>query len=185
MTGRRPAKPSARHGIDCGGSGANLVGVGLVSPTLRLRLRLLAMRSRAEVPRRSDLYRHGRESLLRHTRSEVQGLVVAGILTVTVPIAARAGKWGQLVPAHQACAYALTTCGSKHLSSGSAKLGHARQAGGDSALKLKRHGYGGLGAKSSAAVHWRERDRRPGRIVLRPPLSSPAPNGAPLRGCGA
>ena len=46
--------------------------------------------------------------------------------------------------------------------------GHARQAGGDSTLKLRRHGYGGLGAKSSAAVHWRERDRRPGRIVLRP-----------------
>jgi ATP-dependent exoDNAse (exonuclease V) alpha subunit len=32
-------------------------------------------------------------------------------------------------------------------------MGHARQAGGDSTLKLRRHGYGGLGAKSSAAVH--------------------------------
>jgi len=33
--------------------------------------------------------------------------------------------------------------------------GDARQAGGDSTLKLRCHGYGGLGAKSSAAVHCR------------------------------
>src|SRR5262249_55683668 len=46
--------------------------------------------------------------------------------------------------------------------------GHARQAGGDSTLKLRCHGYGGLGAKSSAAVHCKGARSTAGRIVLRP-----------------
>ena len=47
-------------------------------------------------------------------------------------------------------------------------VGHARQAGGDSTLKLRRHGYGGLGAKSSAAVHCKGARSTAGRILLRP-----------------
>src|SRR5215510_2376205 len=47
-------------------------------------------------------------------------------------------------------------------------LGHARQAGGDSTLKLRCHGYGGLGAKSSVAVHCKGARSTAGRIVLRP-----------------
>src|SRR5215469_1876557 len=46
--------------------------------------------------------------------------------------------------------------------------GHARQAGGDSTLKLRRHGYGGLGAKSSVAVHCKGARSAASRIVLRP-----------------
>src|SRR5215472_4478149 len=46
--------------------------------------------------------------------------------------------------------------------------GHARQAGGDSTLKLRCHGYCGLGAKSSAAVHCKGARSMAGRIVLRP-----------------
>src|SRR5215472_5265874 len=46
--------------------------------------------------------------------------------------------------------------------------GHARQAGGDSTLKLRRHGYGGLGAKSSVAVHCKRARSTATRIVLRP-----------------
>ena len=49
-----------------------------------------------------------------------------------------------------------------------ATVGHARQAGGDSTLKLRCHGYGGLGAKSSAAVHCKGARSTAGRIVLRP-----------------
>src|SRR5215472_12857307 len=46
--------------------------------------------------------------------------------------------------------------------------GHARQAGGDSTLKLRRHGYGGLGAKSSVAVRCKGARSTASRIVLRP-----------------
>jgi hypothetical protein len=53
--------------------------------------------------------------------------------------------------------------------------GHARHAGGDSTLKLRRHGYGGIGAKSSAALHCKGARSTAARIVLRPeaePLAS-------------
>src|SRR5262249_19252096 len=54
-------------------------------------------------------------------------------------------------------------------------VGHARQAGGESTLKLRRHGYGGLGAKSSAAVHCKGARSTARRIVLRPEYRYQAP----------
>ncbi len=65
--------------------------------------------------------------------------------------------------------------------------GHVRQAGGDSRLKMRRHG-------SAILVESRLRSVHRGGIAIDGmadcaatggPLSSPAPFGAPLRGCGA
>jgi hypothetical protein len=65
-----------------------------------------------------------------------------------------------------------------------AVVGHARQAGGDSTLKLRRHGYGGLGAKSSAAgaLQGSAIDGRADCAASGVPISSPAP---PAHRCAA
>ena len=66
-------------------------------------------------------------------------------------------------------------------------LGHVRQAGGDSRLKLRRHECSGRGGKWSAvgAVARSAIDGMADCAAAGAPLSSPAPEGTPLRGCGA
>ena len=67
------------------------------------------------------------------------------------------------------------------------RTGHVRQAGGDSRLKLRRHGCGGRGwIAVCGRCTARERDRRHGGLCFRRRTAiKPCAFGAPLRGCGA
>src|ERR1700759_370073 len=65
-------------------------------------------------------------------------------------------------------------------------LGHVRQAGGDSRLKLRRHGYSGRGWKVVCGrCTPKDRDRRHGGLCCDHSAAiKPCAFGAPLRGYG-